>query len=314
MNAGIARDRTAATVFKKYRTWNLGDMAVCRIDEITLPPQTGPWLLPEAVAGVIDEASWLRPEFADAETIRLASHSFAVQANGLRILVDTGIGNGKQRANPAWHGLDTGYLQRLAAAGFAPESVDLVITTHLHTDHVGWNTRLEDGEWVPTFPNARYVTSKAERDYWDTVELDEARRQMFRDSVTPIRDNGQYDQVDVPELGHELAPGVLLVPAPGHTPGQIAVRLRGTDRTALITGDSVHHPVQLSHPHLTSCVDIDPAQAVRTRARLLDELAGTDTLLLGTHFPHPTGGVVRKDGDRFRLHPQPGTDTPSIVP
>lgn len=310
MNADIARDGTASTAFRACPAWNLGDMSIRRIDEIALPPQTGPWLLPEATAEVIDEAPWLRPEFADAETIRLASHSFAVQVGGLRILVDTGIGNGKQRANAAWHDLGTGYLRRLAAAGFTPERVDVVITTHLHTDHVGWNTRLEDGEWVPTFPNARYVTSAAEWDYWAAAELDEARRQMFRDSVTPIRDNGQYDRLDVPEQGHELAPGILLVPATGHTPGQLAVQLRGTDRTALITGDSVHHPVQLSHPHLTSCVDTDTAQAVRTRARLLNELADTDTLLLGSHFPHPTAGVVRRDGDRYLLHPEPGTDIP----
>ncbi|MGW4511625.1 MBL fold metallo-hydrolase [Streptomyces sp. NPDC004393] len=291
-------------------SWSLGDIVVHRIDEIALPSQTGPWLLPGATTDVIDEASWLRPHFADSHAIRLASHTFAVAAGGLRILVDTGIGNDKPRANPAWNGLHSDYLQRLTAAGFAPESVDLVVTTHLHTDHVGWNTRLVDGEWQPTFPRARYLTSRVEWDYWTGAELDEARRQMFRDSVDPVHDNGQYDLVDVPDQGSEVAAGVWLVPAPGHTPGQVAVELRGTDRTAVVTGDSIHHPVQLSHPHLTSCVDIDAQQAVRSRARLLDGLAGTDGLLLGTHFPHPTAGTVRTDGDRYRLHPEPGTAIP----
>ncbi|MFJ8621919.1 MBL fold metallo-hydrolase [Kitasatospora sp. NPDC093550] len=285
--------------------WSLGGIAVHRIDEIELPRQTGPWLLPDATKEVLDEASWLRPDFADAEVPRLASHSFAVEAGGLRIVVDTGIGNGKQRANPAWNGLDTDFLARLAAAGFPSESVDLVITTHLHTDHVGWNTRLVGEDWAPTFPRARYLTSRAESVHWDSVELDEARRQMFRDSVTPVRDAGQYDVVDVPERGREVAPGVFLVPAPGHTPGQVAVELRGGDRRALITGDSIHHPVQLSHPHVHSCVDIDSAQAVRTRARMLDTLADTDTLLLGTHFPRPTAGTVRREGDRYRLLAEP---------
>ncbi|WP_311696453.1 MBL fold metallo-hydrolase [Streptomyces gibsoniae] len=285
-------------------------MVVHRIDEIALPPQTGPWLLPGATNDVIDEASWLRPHFADSDTIRLASHTFAVEACGLRILVDTGIGNDKTRANPAWNGLHSDYLQRLMAAGFAPESVDLVVTTHLHTDHVGWNTRLVDGEWQPTFPRARYLTSRAEWDYWTGAEMDDPRRQMFRDSVDPVHGNGQYDLVDVPGQGSEVAAGVWLVPAPGHTPGQVAVELRGTDRTAVITGDSIHHPVQLSHPHLTSCVDIDAEQAVRSRARLLEGLAGTDGLLLGTHFPHPTAGTVRTDGDRYRLYPEPGTAIP----
>ncbi|WP_372405760.1 MBL fold metallo-hydrolase [Streptomyces luteireticuli] len=293
--------------------WSLGDIAVRRVDEIELPRPTGPWLLPDATKEVLDEASWLRPDFADADVPRLASHSFAVEAGGLRIVVDTGIGNAKPRANPAWNGLDTDFLQRLAAAGFPPESVDLVITTHLHTDHVGWNTRLSGDDWVPTFPNARYLTSRTEWDHWAATDLDEARRQMFRDSVTPVRDAGQYDLVDVPEQGHEVAPGVLLIPAPGHTPGQVAVALRGSDRHALITGDSIHHPVQLSHPHVHSCVDIDPAQAIRTRARLLDTLADTDTLLLGTHFPQPTAGTVRRENGRYRLLAEHAAELPATA-
>ncbi|MEU8843870.1 MBL fold metallo-hydrolase [Streptomyces roseus] len=293
--------------------WRLGDITVRRVDEIELPHQTGPWLLPDATKEVLDEASWLRPDFADADVPRLASHSFAVEAGGLRIVVDTGIGNAKPRANPAWNGLDTDFPQRLAAAGFPPESVDLVITTHLHTDHVGWNTRLAGEDWVPTFPNARYLTSRTEWDHWAGTDLDEARRQMFRDSVTPIRDAGQYDLVDVPEQGREVAPGVLLLPAPGHTPGQVAVELRGSHRRALITGDSIHHPVQLSHPHVSSCVDIDPALAVRTRARLLDALADTDALLLGTHFPRPTGGTVRREDGRYRLLAEHGVEIPAAA-
>lgn len=291
--------------------WSLGDIVVRRVDEIELPRRTGPWLLPDATREVLDEAPWLRPDFADADVPRLASHSFAVEAGGLRIVVDTGIGNGKPRANPAWNGLDTDFPQRLAAAGFPPESVDLVITTHLHTDHVGWNTRLTGGDWVPAFPRARYLVSRTEWDHWAAADLDEPRRQMFRDSVTPVRDAGQYDLVDVPARGREVAPGVLLVPAPGHTPGQVAVELRGSDRRALVTGDSIHHPVQLSHPHVNSCVDIDPAQAVRTRAQLLDALADTDALLLGTHFPQPTGGTVRRENGRYRLLAEQGVALPA---
>ncbi|GHB83883.1 MBL fold metallo-hydrolase [Streptomyces cirratus] len=293
--------------------WSLGDIAVRRVDEIELPRETGPWLLPDATKEVLDQAPWLRPDFADADVPRLASHSFAVEAGGLRIVVDTGIGNAKRRANPAWNGLDTDFLERLAAAGFPPESVDLVITTHLHTDHVGWNTRLAGADWVPTFPNAHYLTSRTEWDHWAATDLDEARSQMFRDSVHPVRDAGQYDLVDVPEQGHEVAPGVFLVPAPGHTPGQVAVELRGGDRRALITGDSIHHPVQLSHPHVHSCVDTDPAQAIRTRARLLDALADTDALLLGTHFPQPTAGAVRRENGRYRLLAEHGREIPATA-
>ncbi|WP_042430912.1 MBL fold metallo-hydrolase [Streptacidiphilus anmyonensis] len=304
---------TPEAAFHASARWSLGDIAVHRVDEIELPRQTGPWLLPHATKEVLDEAPWLRPDFADADVPRLASHSFAVEAGGLRIVVDTGIGNAKPRANPAWNGLDTDFPQRLAAAGFPPESVDLVITTHLHTDHVGWNTRLAGEDWVPAFPRARYLTSRTEWDHWAAADLDEARAQMFRDSVHPVRDAGQYDLVDVPEHGHEVAPGVLLVPAPGHTPGQVAVELRGSDRRALITGDSIHHPVQLSHPHVHSCVDIDSAEAVRTRARLLEGLADTDALLMGTHFPRPTAGTVRRTNGRYRLLAEPGVDIPATA-
>ncbi|WP_043262046.1 MBL fold metallo-hydrolase, partial [Streptomyces sp. e14] len=164
--------------------WTVGDIAVHRVDETPLPPATGSWLLPDATPELVAEQAWLRPHFADDRgVLRLDSHTFAFTVAGARVLVDTGIGNGKQRANPAWNGLDTDYLRRLTAAGFPPDSVDLVILTHLHADHVGWNTREENGDWVPTFPAARYLTSRAEREFWAGQDMDEARRQMFRDSV-----------------------------------------------------------------------------------------------------------------------------------
>ncbi|TXC93867.1 MBL fold metallo-hydrolase [Streptomyces sp. ISID311] len=282
--------------------WTVGDLTVRRIDEVAFPAQTGRWLLPDATPEVVAQAPWLRPDFADdAGALRLAGHSFAVEVQGLRILIDTGIGNGKPRANPAWHDLDTDYLQRLTAAGFAPEEVDLVVLTHLHTDHVGWNTRAEQGSWVPTFPRARYLTSRAEWDHWAGAEMDEARRQMFRDSVHPIRDAGLLDLVEVPAEGTDIALGVRLLPTPGHTPGQVAVELRSAGQTALITGDCIHHPVQLLRPGIGSCVDVDPVQAEHTRRALLTSLAGTDTLLLGSHFPPPTAGRVIPEGDGYRL-------------
>ncbi|GLZ11722.1 MBL fold metallo-hydrolase [Actinomadura sp. NBRC 104425] len=289
----------------------MGDLTVRRIDEVTLPPQTGPWLLPEATIDLVGRTPWLSPDFADGQgVLRLASHSFAVEVDGMRVLVDTGIGNGKPRANPAWHDLDTDYEARLRAAGFAPESVDVVLLTHLHADHVGWNTRAEGDAWVPTFPNARYLTSRTEWTYWAGVDMEEARRQMFRDSVHPVREAGLLDLIDVADEGTDIAPGIRLLPAPGHTPGQVAVELSSRGETALITGDSIHHPVQMAHPELCSCVDIAPELAVRTRKRLLGALAGTSTLLLGTHFPPPTAGHVRREDGGYRLVPAPSRVTP----
>ncbi|GAB2798712.1 MBL fold metallo-hydrolase [Streptomyces daliensis] len=295
--------------------WAVGDLTVHRVDEVALPPQTGPWLLPEATAELVTGTPWLHPDFADEQgVLRLASHSFAFEADGMRVLIDTGIGNGKRRANPAWHNLDSDYASRLRATGFAPESVDLVVLTHLHADHVGWNTRAEGDDWVPTFPNARYVTTRTEWDYWAGVEMEEARRQMFRDSVHPVREAGLFDLVDVADGGvdggTDIAPGIRLLPTPGHTPGQVAVRLSSRGESALITGDSIHHPVQMSHPALCSCVDIAPDVAARTRHELLGSLAGTPTLLLGSHFAAPTAGHVRREAGAYRLIPAAPALTP----
>jgi glyoxylase-like metal-dependent hydrolase (beta-lactamase superfamily II) len=185
--------------------------------------------------------------------------------------------------------------------------VDLVILTHLHTDHVGWNTYAHEGAWAPTFPNARYLTVRAEWDYWAGAYLEEARRQMFRDSVHPVRDAGLLDLVDVPDEGTDIAPGIHLLPTPGHTPGHVAVKLHSHAATALITGDCVHHPVQMLRPDIGSCADVDPVQAQDTRRGLLASLADTDTLVLGTHFPPPTDGLVVSDGGSYRFAPAPAS-------
>jgi glyoxylase-like metal-dependent hydrolase (beta-lactamase superfamily II) len=285
-------------------SWTVGEVTVHRIDEVLLPPGTGPWLLPDATTDLVGREEWLRPDFAGPDGIlRLHSHSFAFEKDGMRVLVDTGIGNGKTRANPAWHNLSTGYLHDLSAAGFSPEAVDLVLLTHLHTDHVGWNTNQVDGAWVPTFRNARHLTSRTEREFWAGYEMDEPRRHMFDDSVVPVEEAGLLDLVDIPNEGIEIASGLRLLPTPGHTPGHLAIHLTSKGETALITGDCIHHPIQFAHPGIGSCVDIDPAQSQVTRRRTLASLAGTGTLVLGTHFPPPTAGRVVSHGDSYRMSP-----------
>ncbi|WP_116202788.1 MBL fold metallo-hydrolase [Amycolatopsis circi] len=286
-------------------SWTVGEVTVHRVDEIEFPAANGPWLLPGATAEVVSGEGWLRPDFADGGAIRLHSHSFAFEKDGMKILVDTGVGNGKTRANPAWHDLDTGYLDALTAAGFAPDEVDLVLLTHLHTDHVGWNTREQDGEWVPTFASARYVTARAEREFWAGYEMDGPRRQMFEDSVLPVERAGLLDLVDVPAEGVEVVSGVRLLPTPGHTPGHVSIELTSSGETALITGDAVHHPVQFAHPEIGASVDIDPAESEKTRRRLLAELADSGALVLGTHFAPPTGGRLVSDGSGYRLSERP---------
>ena len=300
MNTSAADDTTPLPF------WTVGDVTVHRIDEVLLPPSTGPWLLPGATPDVVAEHDWLHPHFADSQGIlHIDSHSFALIVDGMRVLVDTGVGNGKTRANPAWHNLRTDYLERLTAAGFPPDSVDLVVLTHLHADHVGWNTTEMDGAWVPTFPNASYVTSRTEREFWGGYDMDEPRRQMFRDSVFPVEKAGLLHLVDVPAEGAELAPGLRLLPTPGHTPGHVALHVSSRDETALITGDCIHHPVQFADPAIGSCVDIDPEQSEATRRELFGSLADTGALVLGTHFAPPTAGRVITHGDAYRLSPVP---------
>lgn len=192
----------------------------------------------------------------------------------MRVLVDTGIGNGKQRANPAWDNLDTRYLERLTGAGFAPETVDLVILTHLHTDHVGWNTRSDGASWVPTFPHARYVSARAEWDYWAGADMEEARRQMFRDSVDPVEEAGLLDLVHVPYEGAVIAPGVRLLPTP-------ATRRARWRSSCAARGGRAHH--RRLHPSPRADARPQPGQLCRYRSRARGQDASADPRLTGRY-------------------------------
>jgi glyoxylase-like metal-dependent hydrolase (beta-lactamase superfamily II) len=182
-------------------------------------------------------------------------------------------------------------------AGWPPESVDAVICTHLHVDHVGWNTRLVDGAWVPTFPNAEYLIGRREHAHWQ--EDDDADQQaILADSVKPIFDAGLARFV---EMDHRLSPEVRLVPTPGHTPGHVSVVIESKGESALITGDALHHPAQMQHLDWCPGVDVDKSLSPVTRRQMLEGLVDTPALLIGTHFAGPTAGRVKRDGDAFRL-------------
>ncbi|MEH3131650.1 MAG: MBL fold metallo-hydrolase [Mycolicibacterium neoaurum] len=281
--------------------WKIGDALVTRIDETTLEGQ-GRWLLPGATPDIVSGQTWLDSSSVDQNgDIRLAVHSFVIDISGTRIVVDTGIGNAKVRDNPAWNDLNTDYLQRLCDAGIDPGTVDLVLTTHIHRDHVGWNTMRSGSAWVPTFANAEYLVALDEWEYWTTARLSEDQYRMFADSVDPVRDAGLLRLLEHDEL--DVADGVQLIPTPGHTPGHRSVRITSGGASALITGDFLHHPIQLAHPCLECAVDIDPALALRTRATQLASLVDTPTLLLGTHFTSPTGGYIRSGDTGYVLSP-----------
>lgn len=283
-------------------SWTLGKATIGRVDEVVLEKQ-GSWLLPDATPDLIAAHRWLDPSASDGDgDIRLSVHSFVVDIAGTRLVVDTGVGNDKVRDNPAWHNLNSDYLARFGRSGIDPASVDIVVTTHIHRDHVGWNTTLRQGRWEPTFPNARYLTTRTEWDYWSTAALTEDQQRMFADSIDPVRRTGQYELVDV-QRPVDIADGVTLIPTPGHTPGHASVQLTSGGQSALISGDFLHHPVQVADPRLCCSVDVDPAASERTRAAVLSGLADTETLLFGSHFTHPTAGRVRTTPSGFVLEP-----------
>ncbi|MDB5494660.1 MAG: ytnP [Phenylobacterium sp.] len=280
--------------------WRIGEVTVTRILELEATGGSR-FILPQATPEVIREIGWLAPHFAD-ETgrLRLSIHALVVETPSRRIVVDTCIGNDKQRDIPAWSNLQTDFLEDLAAAGFAPETIDTVLCTHLHVDHVGWNTRLVQGHWVPTFPRARYLIGRTEFEYWQAEEArtEHPERSPFHDSVKPVFDAGLVDLV---ETDHQVCPEVSLEPTLGHTPGHVSIRIRSAGAEALITGDFAHHPCQLAHPEWASSADFDQAASTATRRRVFQALEGSPVLVIGTHFASPTAGHVVREGEAWRL-------------
>ena len=284
--------------------WKVGDTTITKITEIVFPEFSD--VIPAATPDVVKKVQWLFPHFVTPEgRLSLSVHSLIVATPGATLVVDTCIGNGRNRDPLAvMSNLSTPYLEDLIAAGYKPDSVDYVLCTHLHLDHVGWNTRLADGKWVPTFPNAAYLMDKKELNLFGNIDANakddflRVQRRVFEESVQPILDAGLAKPVEGPA---PVCEGVRLIPTPGHTPGHCSVLIESRGEAALITGDFIHHPIQFNDPGLVSPFDVDNAAAVATRRRVLAEYADTPTLIIGTHFAGPTAGKLVRDGDGYRL-------------
>jgi glyoxylase-like metal-dependent hydrolase (beta-lactamase superfamily II) len=280
--------------------FTLGDLTLHRIieQEATFLPALDmlPDLTPELLA---ENRPWMRQAGAlDAsDVLILCFQSYVVKTPHHTILVDSCIGNDKSRPQrPSWNGkTDDHYMRALAAAGFAVGDIDFVMCTHLHTDHVGWNTRLENGRWVPTFPNARYVFGKAEFDYWREQNAT-AEVPPFVDSVLPIV---EADKAEIVRDDYAIGDHVRILPVPGHTPGHVAFTFgRGKD-DAVLCGDLMHTPLQTRYPELSVKFDVDPRQAAVERRNLLERYCDTDTLCCTAHFPSPSTGKIRRWGNGF---------------
>jgi glyoxylase-like metal-dependent hydrolase (beta-lactamase superfamily II) len=279
--------------------WKIGDVTVTKVVELEATGGSR-FLLPQATREAILPIAWLRPHFADEDgRLRMSIHSFIVETPERRIIVDTCLGNDKtERRIPHWNERDGPFLADLAAAGFPAESIDTVLCTHLHVDHVGWNTRLVDGSWVPTFPRARYLLGRAEYEHWSGLRDRPDMAHILADSVTPVMEAGLVTMV---ETNERICEEISLVPTLGHTPGHVSVMIQSQGEQALITGDFMHHPCQIAHPEWSTLADSDPDQGIATRRRMFQRLAGTPVLILGTHFAGATAGRLVTDGDSYRL-------------
>lgn len=277
------------------------DLTVYRIIEregLSLPARDMfPDLTPELLA---ENRSWMRPTALTSEDILiLCCQSYVVRTPHHTILIDTCIGNDKQLPQyPTWHmQTSDSYMRGLAVHGLTVDDIDYVVCTHLHIDHVGWNTRLENGRWIPTFPKARYLFTKQEYDFW-SAENDKERRNSFVESVLPIVEANRADLVS---NTHQLGDHVRFLPTPGHTPDHVAICLgRGHDHVVIL-GDLMHSPLQMRYPDISPYFEHDKAQSNASRRDLLARYCETSTLCCTIHFPSPSVGRIKHWGDGFRL-------------
>ncbi len=299
------------TSMTRPKTYRIGSAEVTRIPELQLDGFTPAALLPgwtdDDDAPARRRPGSLTPESftPDGRRVLLSVHSWLIRDRGRTILVDTGAGNDKDRPHARYFDrLRTPYLDRLAAAGVTPEAVDYVLLSHLHVDHVGWNTRLTDGAWVPTFPNARYVFSRREYEFFsDPANRSERNRtsaQAQEDSVDPVIAAGLADTIEVD--GQEVIPGLSFHPTPGHSPDHASIVLQSDGEQAIFAGDVLHHPIQVERPDLVSIFDADLEATLRSRHWVLSYAADADATFFASHFPSTAAGRVERDGDGFAWH------------
>jgi glyoxylase-like metal-dependent hydrolase (beta-lactamase superfamily II) len=294
----------------------IGKVRITQVVELGPVPTSPRFFFNNPPPDLVARHAWLKPHFANDEgRLLLSIHCFIIESAGRRIVVDTCVGNDKLRSSPAWNQLDGPFLQNLSAAGFPPESIDTVLCTHLHVDHVGWNTRWVNGRWVPTFPQARYLFARKEWEHWSNEAKAQTSAKSLKttdqsasegneqkgygdaddilgDSVTPIIEAGLADLV---ETHHKLTEEVWLEPTPGHTPGHVSVRIQSEGQLAVITGDLIHHPIQCSEPDRPVNFDSDPEMARATRRRFLSCCAacgrGGRCLAIQNLTPRPSQAV-----------------------
>lgn len=285
-----------------FRRWKVGDVLVTRIVETAPVVSPVTLMFPDEDDSLLKpHLDWLNPHFLNADgQMLVAWQCFVVETPDRRILVDTCIGNDRKRYFDIFNDMHNPFLEDLRRAGYPPESIDTVLCTHLHYDHVGWNTHLVDGKWIPTFPNARYLFGKVEWDYMiglaDSGDWQHAGH--VPDSLLPIMEAGLADLI---ETDHQVCEQIRLFATPGHTPGHVSVHIESHSEVAVITGDIMHHPLQMAIPDKQCVFDHDQVEACCTRRSFLGRYQDSAALVIGSHFPEPTAGHVRSDETVWRF-------------
>jgi len=284
--------------------FSVGDLTIHRIIEQEAAFLPAMEMLPALTRNLLTEnRSWMQQAKAldDKDALIFCFQSYVIRTPHHTILVDSCIGNDKPRPQrPNWHmKTDDTYIRGLVAAGFSVDDIDFVMCTHLHADHVGWNTRLQNGRWVPTFPNARYVFARAEFNYW-TKQNATAPVAPFVDSVLPVVEAKQHEVV---ANDHQIGDHMRILPTPGHTPGHVAITFGRAKDDAVFSGDLIHSPLQLRYPELSPKFDVDPEQAASTRRGFLERYCDTETLCCTAHFPSPSVGRIKRKGSGFSCEP-----------
>ena len=293
--------------------WNIGAISITKIEETQgwTPLEFLLQVFPAATREEIDRVDWLRPTYLDDGKMNTLVNSFLVETPTHKIVVDTGVGNGKKRMAPLLDNLDTDFLETFEKTWPRGE-VDGVLPTHLHVDHVGWNTLQADGRWQPTFPNAHYYFVREEYEHWKKFAQDPAAPRaysefgyslvdaaaVFEDSLKPVEDAGLVRWVEPDQV---VVPGISLISTAGHTPGHVSVLIEDAGGSAVITGDLLHTQVQIARPDWSAEMDTDPDAAARTRKSFVERFADSPTLILGTHFGAPAGGYIARDGATYQL-------------
>jgi glyoxylase-like metal-dependent hydrolase (beta-lactamase superfamily II) len=277
----------------------IGEFSVKSVHEDTgayiTPADMFPTATAEAVAAHLD---WMAPTYFDVASgkLKLAFQSFVLQTPQHNILIDTCVGEDKERTHPEFHMKKWPWMDNLKALELTPADIDIVMCTHLHPDHVGWNTQLRDGRWVPTFPNAKSVFARDEYAHWEKESAQGSERigLTFIDSVLPVMEAGQAVLVD---HDHQIEDGIWLEPTPGHSPGHVIVNVESNGERGAFIGDLMHHPIQVPHPEWSTCFCWDLEMSAASRTAFVEKHTDAGTLVLPVHFAGATAGRITRYGD-----------------